>query len=894
MKHILLITACLALTLIMPNRAHCQAPDLKSTADFVLYTAFGPITNTGTSKITGKVGSNSIYSSGFGNVDGTMHGGDAATANAKADLTALYTKLSEAVQTNALASPIGGGNTLLAGVHKVNSATILDGNLILDAKGNSSAVFIFKFTGAFSTAAAASVDLVNGAQACNVFWLAEGKINVAAGSVMRGTFVSKDGAIDFSTGCTLEGRALTTTGAITVNKLFAYTPIGCGSKTLNGPVPPELGATGAYGLFSSNGAVTNLGGGSNVAGTIGTNVGATTGFDQANVSCTMHLIPDASTATAATDITTVYNYLNALPTDIELMAPAEFGNALVLTPHTYLMNSTTTFAGTVTLNARGNADAIFVIKVKGTFTTAAAASVVLSNGTQAKNVYWLIDGATDLNSNTKMSGTIVVNNGSLKIRTGTVIDGRALVRTGVVNTQAFTINNVSTGSWIEGSERRSFCKGDSVVLKANTGTAYQWSTGATTQSIVVRSIGSFSVTVDNNSGCTGVSPTVYANIDSIPNAAITVVGDTAFCQGSSVQLTAKPSGGSYLWSNGKTTETITVDTSGKYTVTVLSSKGCPGTSGFVNVTVYPFPIDTITANGPTTFCGPGTVTLLASPGKSYLWNTGAITQGIIVNKTGDFKVTVTGEGGCVTKSKNQIVLVHAPASATISTNGSTDICQGYPVDLIAADGATYLWSNGDTTKTIKAGTAGAYTVTITTSDGCKIVTNPINVTVKPVPHGLAITQTQDTLFSPYTGANTWYKVGNANSVGSGNRIVCNGSGEYYVNSTVANGCIAISDTLTVVCLTSGVDEEYFASTLAVYPNPTSGNLNISYTLPHQAVVSMNLYDVLGVKIAEILAPTVQSGSSKTSYDGSGLNAGVYFLETIANGNAVITKVVFGR
>ena len=64
---------------------------------------------------------------------------------------------------------------------------------------------------------------------------------MASGTTMRGTIIANNAAINMNTGDTLEGRALSTTGAVTVDGVLAYTPIGCGSPVLTGPTAPMLG-----------------------------------------------------------------------------------------------------------------------------------------------------------------------------------------------------------------------------------------------------------------------------------------------------------------------------------------------------------------------------------------------------------------------------------------------------------------------------------------------------------------------------------------------------------------------------------------------------------------------------------------------------------------------------
>src|SRR5205823_4301784 len=100
-------------------------------------------------------------------------------------------------------------------------------------------------------------------------------------------------------------------------------------------------------------------------------------------------------------------------------------------------------------------------------------------------------------------------------------------------------------------------------------------------------------------------------------------------------------GSSYSWSNGATTQSITVTQPDNYTVTVTNANNCSATSAATTVTVNPLPTPTITANGPTTFCLGGTVRLTASGGTSYVWSTGATASYIDVTETGNYTVTAT-------------------------------------------------------------------------------------------------------------------------------------------------------------------------------------------------------------------------------------------------------------
>lgn len=437
MKINLLSIITTTVLLSAPAVAFSQAPTLGTCAEFELFTTNGALLNTGISQITGNVGSNNGSSTGFGNVNGQMHNNDLATAQTAADLLIAYNQLNATIPLFFPSPLLGNGDTLNASVYETAGASTLNGFLYLDGQGSSNGIFIIRVQGPLSSGANAKVKLINGALACNVYWKIEGLVSLASGTDMVGTVVANNAAIDMYSGVNLQGRALTTSGAITIDGILAYTPIGCGSPALTGPSFPNLASTECYAIFTGSGACTNAGV-TYVTGDVGTNVGLTTGFNPLNVVGVIHPIPDGSTAACASDLLGVYNYLNGLPYDIELLYPAQFGNNLVLTPHTYVMNGACTFTDSLYLNAMGDTNAVFVIQINGALATSTYAKVLLMNGTRAKNVFWKVDGAVDINDYSVFNGTVVCNNGAVNVNTGAVINGRILTTTGNMSTSAIT------------------------------------------------------------------------------------------------------------------------------------------------------------------------------------------------------------------------------------------------------------------------------------------------------------------------------------------------------------------------------------------------------------------------------------------------------------------------
>jgi len=445
MKTKILLSIAAAI-LLFPKMNFGQAPNLGTASNFALFTTVGAVNITGVSQLTGNVGTNSGSTTAFVNINGNIHDGDGASGQCAADLLTAYGQLNGLTSTGSLAPTLGSGQSLFAGVYAIAGATTLNSNLTLDGQGSANAVFIFQISGPFSTGANAKVHLINGALACNVFWKVEGAVGMGGGTTMRGTVIANNGAISMNTNDTLEGRALSTSGLVSVDGSMVYTPVGCGSTVLTGPISPALASTACYAIFSADGPVTNGDTITVVTGDVGTNVGLTTGYDTLKVTGKVHLIPDGSTSQCASDLTNVFNYLNTLPADIQLMFPSQFGSNLVLTPHTYIMNAAVTFTDTLYLNAMGDANAVFVIQVFGAFATSTFSKVILTNGTQAKNVYWVINGAVSINNYSIFNGTIIANNGAVNITKGVTLNGGVFSTTGAVQTVADSIRIPVVGS----------------------------------------------------------------------------------------------------------------------------------------------------------------------------------------------------------------------------------------------------------------------------------------------------------------------------------------------------------------------------------------------------------------------------------------------------------------
>ena len=172
--------------------------------------------------------------SGFppGVVNGTTYAGDSQAAQAESDLVVAYNDAAGLTSTTTITGDQG-GKTFYPGVYYDGAAFALTGTLKLDAQGNPNAVFVIQVNAALNTTASSTVQLINGAQASNVFWQVNGAAGTGASSFFTGTILAA-GAITIGGAGTLAGRALSF-GAVTLADNTITTPPGSPTATITSP-----------------------------------------------------------------------------------------------------------------------------------------------------------------------------------------------------------------------------------------------------------------------------------------------------------------------------------------------------------------------------------------------------------------------------------------------------------------------------------------------------------------------------------------------------------------------------------------------------------------------------------------------------------------------------------
>lgn len=453
----LFLGLALAAALGCPNFAQAADPvpvDLGTAADFRSL-AGGAISGTG--HVEGDVGSGTGAIAPAITSSGTIYStGDAVVITALDDFATAYDEGKNRAHT-VLLSPAAyelGGKTLTAGVYKIGAAATLASPVTLNAQGNPDSVFIIQVVGAFgATAAVGNVVLANGARSENVFWIVEGAVSMGAGTHMEGTMLG-GAAIAFGAGTTMNGRVMAGLPAGTIalaataisapplppaplggwvwldsdedgiqdpaeTSGIAGVPVALLQIVSDG-LPIDLGAAANFGALAG-GAITGTG---HVEGDVGSGTGAIA--ETFTWSGTKYPTGHATVITALNDFATAYNDGKNRPYDVLLSAAAHELGGTTLKSGVYKIGAAATLATPVALNAEGDPDAVFVIQIVGAFgTTAGVGNVVLTNGAQSRNVFWIVEGAVSIGAGAHMEGTIL-GGAALAFGADATINGRAL------------------------------------------------------------------------------------------------------------------------------------------------------------------------------------------------------------------------------------------------------------------------------------------------------------------------------------------------------------------------------------------------------------------------------------------------------------------------------------
>lgn len=358
---------------------------------------------------------------------------------------------------------------------------------------------------------------------------------------------------------------------------------------------------------------------------------------------------------------------------------------------------------------------------------------------------------------------------------------------------------------------------------------------------------------------------------------ITSSNGTTICQGDSVKLSAQ-TGISYAWSNGNTTATIFVSSSGTYSVTVTNSNGCKGQSSSLIITTQAKPTASISATS-NFVCPNDSIMLTASSGTSWKWSNGSTAQNIII-PAGVYVVTVTNSWGCSTVSGITTINNYSVTIPNVNPSGSITIIQGDSVLLTASGGNNYQWSNSVIGNAIYIKNAGNYFVNATSINGCVTKSNVVQIimiTSSSIISANGITSFCEgnnvVLSSIFPTGNQWFYNGLAINGATGQQYVAIDSGYYKVGIAQNNGTV-YSDSILVNVLPSPPIVSISDSSVCV------GTI-VDLQLRPQTVINYSWYSVATGGTSILVSDNFQTQPVTTT--------NTYFIESIGSNGCVSTQ-----
>jgi hypothetical protein len=258
-----LVLGALPVVAASPAGAALSSVGLRTAHSFAVLAGAG-VTNTGPTIVNGDLGTCPTPAiTGFppGVANGTIHAADAVACGAKDDLTIAYNDAAGRAATTTYSGPTDlGGTTLTTGVYKSPTSFAITGTLTLDAQGDPNAVFIFQAGATVITAVNSRVSLVNGAQACNVFWQVGSSATLGVGATFVGTILALT-SITANTNATVLGRLLARNGATTLDSNTITTSVCASAASSTVTVNPPV-----QGLFTLEAGLTETSTGAPIAG----------------------------------------------------------------------------------------------------------------------------------------------------------------------------------------------------------------------------------------------------------------------------------------------------------------------------------------------------------------------------------------------------------------------------------------------------------------------------------------------------------------------------------------------------------------------------------------------------------------------------------------------------
>jgi gliding motility-associated-like protein len=370
--------------------------------------------------------------------------------------------------------------------------------------------------------------------------------------------------------------------------------------------------------------------------------------------------------------------------------------------------------------------------------------------------------------------------------------------------------------------------------------SYNWSNGETTASISSLTIGTYTLTVNDNLGCSSSSTTTITQPTSLQlsaqNTAIKCFGENTGTIDISVIGGTIPY--TYSWSNGETTQDLNNVGAGNYQLILTDNNGCSLTTNYTLTEPNAALSTTNSITNVSCFGGAnGTISVTTTGGTSpysYAWNTGTTTEDLTGLSFGTYTLTITDANNC---STNLSATVNQPTPLSENAVVQNILCHngnsGSINSTITGGTTPYSsnWSNGSTSEDLSNLANGTYSVIVTDANNCS-VSNTYNVTqpLQPIQNQSTITnvlcigESNGSINLSVNGGTSPYNYVWSNSALTED-ISGLSIGTYTVTITDANNCITtFSETINEPV--SGIQISSIPTSVACFGDATGAiNLN---------------------------------------------------------------------
>lgn len=446
-----------------------------------------------------------------------------------------------------------------------------------------------------------------------------------------------------------------------------------------------------------------------------------------------------------------------------------------------------------------------------------------------------------------------------------------------------------------------FCTGggSSLTLSAPAGYNYTWSGGETTQDLTITTAGTYWVEVEDN-GCTSTSPAFEVIVDPDETPTVMTSGDTEFCQGETVVLTSSSASGN-TWSNGETTQSITVDASGSYTVTFDGA--CDDfTSDPVTVNVIAFPADP--AADDVTLQEPGVAMLTATSGNNVYWYanatggaplaSGATFEPNVSETTTYYLEDVNGTGPASGNAGKNTYSGDGGGENNPNFNGWLEFDADEEFTIVSV--MVFAFGEADRTFELRDenGTV-LQSTTLTVADGEQVV--ELNFEVTPGTNYQLGCADDPSLWrsNDDTPINYPYDIMGVgeitNAHTSGNETT---NWYYYFYNwdvlTAGSGCASGRVPVQVTVWPTAISEANAGAALSLFPNPTAGETNLSLELAQATTVQVRVTNALG-KLVHTQQFAASAGQNNVALATGDLAAGIYLVQVQAGDQQFVERLV---